>query len=136
MKRVYFGGGGDLNRSSSDPRQILLQFSVCDTGIGIPEERLSGIFEHYSSSHPPNIREFGETRLGLHLSNKLVHLMGGEIWAESQEGEGSSFHFTIMFDLNSGSDKHEPLPDAAIDETGSAAGTGVEYNNGGKLPTP
>ena len=136
VKRVYFGGGGDLNRASSDPHQILLQFSVCDTGIGIPEERLSGIFEHYSTSEAPTIREFGETRLGLHVSNKLVHLLGGEIWAESQEGEGSSFHFTIMFDLASGSDKRELLPDPAIDEAGSSDGTGVEFNSSGEHPTP
>jgi signal transduction histidine kinase len=135
VKRVYFRSGSDHDKSSRDPQQILLQFSVCDTGIGIPDERLTGIFEHYSTSETPNIREFGETRLGLHVSNKLVHMMGGEIWAESQEGEGSSFHFTTMFGLASGPEKHEPLSDAAIDETGPSVGAGVEYNDSGELPT-
>jgi signal transduction histidine kinase len=135
VNRVYFGSGSDHDKSSSDPPQILLHFSVCDTGIGIPDERLTDIFEHYSTSETPNIREFGETRLGLHVSNKLVHMMGGEIWAESKEGEGSSFHFTTMFVLASGPEKHEPLSDAAIDESGPSACTGVEFNDPGELPT-
>ena len=135
VKRVYFGDGGDRDRAGSDSRQILLQFSVCDTGIGIPEERLTGIFEHYSASEAPTIREFGETRLGLHVSNKLVHMMGGEIWAESQDGRGSSFHFTTMFALASGSEKRKTLSDAAVDESESSVDTGVEYNNHGELPT-
>jgi len=135
VKRVYFGGGADRDRAGSDPRQILLQFSVCDTGVGIPEERLTAIFERYGASESPTIREFGETRLGLHVSNKLVHMMGGEIWAESQEGKGSSFHFMTMFALASGSEKHKTLFDAALDESGSSVYTGVEYHNHGELPT-
>jgi len=135
VKRVYFGNEGDRGKDGSEAEQILLQFSVCDTGIGIPEEKLVGIFEHFNRTDNPAINEYGETRLGLHVANKLVHMMGGEIWVESQEGEGSSFHFTTMFDLASESEKHEPLSDAAIDETGSFAGTKAEYKKTGEFLT-
>jgi signal transduction histidine kinase len=135
VERVFFGGGNNNDKTNSEPQQVLLRFSVCDTGVGIPEEKLVGIFEHFHSEGNPAIKEFGETRLGLHISNKLVHMMGGEIWVESNEGEGSSFYFTVMFDMASGSEKPEPSPDAVIDETGSSASTGVEYTNPGELPT-
>jgi signal transduction histidine kinase len=135
VERVFFGAGNNSNKTISEPEHVLLRFSVCDTGVGIPEEKLVGIFEHFNSEGNPAIKEFGETRLGLHISNKLVHMMGGEIWVESNEGEGSSFYFTVMFDMASGSEKPEPSPDAVIDETGSSASTGVEYTNPGELPT-
>jgi signal transduction histidine kinase len=133
VKRVYFGA--DRNREGGGSRQILLQFSVKDTGIGIPEEKLTSIFEHYNASANPNIHEFGETRLGLHISNKLVHMMGGEIWAESKEGKGSSFHFTTMFDLASGAEKPRASSEAVLDTTESSAGTESDYTISGEFPT-
>jgi len=133
VKRVYFGSGGDHSRTGSGCQQVLLQFSVIDTGIGIPEENLIGIFEHYSASSRPNIREFGETRLGLHVSNKLVHLMGGEIWAESQQGEGSAFHFTTIVDLADGPDKHAAEP-IAEDRSKPSCGPDNSSSHPGESP--
>ena len=72
----------------------MLRFSVCDTGIGIPPDRLEAIFDSFSQVDASTTRKYGGTGLGLSISKRLVELMGGRIWAESIEGEGAAFHFT------------------------------------------
>ncbi len=72
-----------------------LRFTVADEGIGIPREKLAEIFEAFTQADQSTTRKFGGTGLGLTISRKLVNLMGGEIWAESQIGVGSEFHFTV-----------------------------------------
>jgi PAS domain S-box-containing protein len=74
---------------------IELQFSVKDTGIGIPKEKFEKIFKSFSQVDSSTTRKFGGTGLGLAICKRLVELMGGRIWLESEEGMGSTFHFTI-----------------------------------------
>ncbi|MGN7360622.1 hybrid sensor histidine kinase/response regulator [Paenibacillus sp. SAF-054] len=73
----------------------LVQISVTDTGIGIARDRLQDIFKSYEQIGASAEREYSGTGLGLSISKKLVELGGGIIWAESEPGSGSSFHFTL-----------------------------------------
>ena len=75
--------------------QSWLEFSVRDTGIGIPSDRLARLFHSFSQADSSIAREYGGTGLGLAISKGLVDLMGGRMWVESAEGAGSTFHFTL-----------------------------------------
>lgn len=73
-----------------------IQFEIEDTGIGISKLNQDSIFESYIQESSSTNRKYGGTGLGLSISKKLVHLLGGEIWVESQENIGSTFYFTIV----------------------------------------
>jgi len=79
--------------------QIQLHFTVADTGIGIPLEKQASIFEAFNQADGSMTRKYGGTGLGLTISSRLVELMGGRIWVESEPGKGSRFHFTVRFGL-------------------------------------
>jgi signal transduction histidine kinase/DNA-binding response OmpR family regulator len=72
----------------------LLQFTVSDTGIGIPPEKQKSIFEPFTQADTSTTRKYGGTGLGLTISTRLVGMMGGKIWVESEPGWGTHFHFT------------------------------------------
>lgn len=76
--------------------QLELQFVVSDSGIGIPADRLESIFKPFSQAEASTTRNYGGTGLGLSICERLVHLMGGRIWVESEVGCGSTFFFTIL----------------------------------------
>ncbi|KAB2653828.1 MAG: response regulator [Verrucomicrobia bacterium] len=77
--------------------QWQIHFSVRDTGIGIPPERLSKLFSPFVQADASTARHFGGTGLGLSISRRLVELMGGKMWAESTPGNGSTFQFVLPF---------------------------------------
>jgi PAS domain S-box-containing protein len=83
-----------IEKESEDPRNLCLHFSIRDTGIGIPPEKHQVIFEPFAQADGSSKRRFSGTGLGLTISSRLVRLMGGRIWLESEVGKGSTFHFT------------------------------------------
>jgi CheY-like chemotaxis protein/HPt (histidine-containing phosphotransfer) domain-containing protein len=78
--------------------QVVVRFSVNDTGVGIPEDRLDRLFKSFSQVDASITRRYGGTGLGLAISKQLAEMMGGEIGVDSQEGRGSTFWFTAVMD--------------------------------------
>ena len=96
----FTGKGGVCVRVSlvekSDDR-LKAQFSIRDTGIGIPADRVDTLFDSFSQVDASTTRKYGGTGLGLSISKNLAELMGGSMWVESAIEEGSTFHFTVEF---------------------------------------
>ncbi|GIW54746.1 MAG: hypothetical protein KatS3mg082_1150 [Nitrospiraceae bacterium] len=100
----------DINQAGA------IRFSVTDTGIGIPKDKLEAIFESFTQAHASTARKYGGTGLGLSISRHLAKLMGGRIWAESAEGQGSTFHCVVR--LSAPPQRSRPKPPAAHDLAG------------------
>ncbi len=82
---------------SLSDKDCMIKFEVIDQGIGIPEKNVANIFDVFTEAHNTTARRYGGTGLGLAICKKLVEMMRGQIWVDSVEGQGSAFHFTIIF---------------------------------------
>ncbi len=113
--KVRITSAEEKREASAGPSKVVLQFAVCDTGIGIHASKMQHIFENFTQADGSITRRFGGVGLGLAISRELVEVMGGEIWAESQPGNGSCFYFTLA--LKSGEQETvlaEPAPPRAV----------------------
>ncbi|MBC2606959.1 ATP-binding protein [Pelagicoccus albus] len=95
---VKFTEVGEVEVCVHAPLNGKIHFSVRDTGIGIPADRINRLFEVFSQVDSSTTRKYGGSGLGLSISKQLANLMGGEMWVESSLGKGSVFHFDIAFD--------------------------------------
>ncbi len=89
----------DVGREGSSDGEVDLHFAVRDTGIGIPAEKQETIFEAFEQADASMTRRFGGSGLGLAIASRLVDLMHGRLWVESEVQRGSTFHFTVRLRL-------------------------------------
>ena len=88
-----------VKSKKTEGNKYKILFSVKDTGIGIPEDKMNRLFRSFSQVDSSTTRNYGGTGLGLAICKRLVNLMGGEIWVESEAGKGSTFNFFITAEI-------------------------------------
>lgn len=89
----------DSGDKKAEKEKIELLFEVHDTGIGIPKDKLNDLFESFMQVDSSITRKYGGTGMGLAICKRVIELMGGKIWVESELGKGSSFFFTVTFNI-------------------------------------
>jgi PAS domain S-box-containing protein len=94
----------------------VLRFTISDTGIGIPGEKLGAVFERFTQADSSTTRQYGGSGLGLTISKRLVELMGGRIWVESELGKGSVFSFAVPLEVRARTKRRTAVPVGAISE--------------------
>jgi len=100
VKFTHSGGVTvSVQTEAQTERQMIVRFTVTDTGIGIPLEKQKEIFSSFTQADNSTTRTYGGTGLGLTISRQLTELLGGRIWVDSEPGKGSSFHFTARIGI-------------------------------------
>jgi signal transduction histidine kinase/DNA-binding response OmpR family regulator/HPt (histidine-containing phosphotransfer) domain-containing protein len=99
--------------SRNSETQADLEFEIADTGIGIPANKLSSIFEDFTQAESSTTRRFGGTGLGLGISRRLIRQMGGDLRVQSEVGRGSTFSFSLLLPISS---EHRNLSPVEFDE--------------------
>jgi PAS domain S-box-containing protein len=122
---VKFTEQGKVELLVSCPSPHTIQFSVSDSGIGIPEEKQKLIFAPFSQADSSNTRQHGGVGLGLAICKRLVDAMDGQIWVESEPGKGSTFHFSVPLPAVEHSTEQPDIVDSdqreGIQETGDTS---------------
>jgi PAS domain S-box-containing protein len=111
--------GSVIVRVTNDPDQQIsgaIRFSVSDTGVGIPADKIETIFECFTQAHASTTRLFGGTGLGLAISKHLAERMNGRIWVESAVGQGSTFHCSVILKIQPS--PVQPKPASHVNLTG------------------
>jgi signal transduction histidine kinase len=114
--------------AGDDAHRFGVHFTVRDTGIGIPHDKLDRLFKSFSQVDSSTTRQYGGTGLGLAICERLSSLMGGRIWVESASGQGSAFHFTVQVEVQS------TLAEAAAPLSGPSEPIGFDTTLAERLP--
>ncbi|MES2771574.1 MAG: PAS domain S-box protein [Pseudomonadota bacterium] len=110
-ERELQASSADVNEGqgvSASQRRVLLHFSIIDSGIGIPQQKINTIFDAFAQCDNSTSRKYGGTGLGLTISARLVSMLGGRIWVESELGHGSTFFFTVNMAQDSRAPRYAP----------------------------
>ncbi|HEY3741040.1 MAG TPA: ATP-binding protein [Bryobacteraceae bacterium] len=111
---IKFTHQGSIELRAHAEAGMMIHFSVRDTGIGISPSGLSRLFKPFQQADNSGTRKYGGTGLGLSISSRLVEMMGGRVWVESELEKGSTFHFTVRLEVRDGESIPKPLADAAV----------------------